>query len=131
MAKLSQIKERNSKIEKGAWVSDLPNLGGLGISVKVRGYGNTAHMRAIADEYGDLSKEQRENPELRTEIDGRIIAKTILLDWAGIDDMKYTPENVKKVMTDPDLTLLRAGIDWASKTVSENGRDKLEADAKN
>lgn len=131
MAKLKQITDLNDKIEKGAWVKDLPNLQGLGISVKVRGYGNTMHMRAIGEAYSKLSEKERLDEDVTYEIDGDIMVKTLLLDWTGIDDLKFSPENAKKAMSDPNLRILRAGIDWATKTVAQNGHEKLEADAKN
>ena len=99
--------------------------------MKVRGYGSTQHMRAMADAYADMPQEQRDNPDIRYEIEGDCMAKTLILDWAGIDDLKFSPENAKKVVSDPDLRIFRAGIDWATKTVAQNGRANLEADAKN
>jgi hypothetical protein len=130
MAKLSELKGLNSKIEKGAWVKDLPNLQKLGVAVKVRGYGNSDHMKAMGDAYADMSAEDRENPDIRYQIDGRLIAQTLLLDWKGIEDFPFTPANVKTVMTDPELRIFRAGIDFATKVVAEQGVDKLEKDTK-
>ena len=130
MAKLSELKSVNAKIEKGAWVTDLPNLQRYGISVKVRGYGNFDHMRAMAEAYGDLPTEERENPDVRYEIDGRLMAQTMIVDWKGVEDFPCNPVNIKTVMSDPELRIFRAGIDWATKVVAEQGVDKLEADTK-
>jgi hypothetical protein len=130
MAKLAQIKDRNSKIEKGAWVKDLPNLQDLGVAVQVRGYGNSDHLRVTGEEYAKLSEEQRKDKELTYEIDGRLIVQTLLLDWKGIDDLPFNAANAKRAMTDPDLAILRGAIDFATKTVAQNGHETLEADAK-
>ncbi len=131
MAKLSQLKERNSKIEKGAWVKDLPNLQDFGIAVKVKGYGCTAHLRALSDEFADWTAEMRADRDLVDEAEGRLMAQNLLLDWKGVDDLPFNPENAKRVMTDPDLVIFRGGIDWATRTVARNGQETLEADAKN
>jgi hypothetical protein len=84
----------------------------------------------MGDAYADMSAEDRENPDIRYQIDGRLIAQTLLLDWKGIEDFPFTPANVKTVMTDPELRIFRAGIDFATKVVAEQGVDKLEKDTK-
>jgi hypothetical protein len=131
MANIGQLKDRNSKIERGAWVKDLPNLQDLGIAVKVKAYGSTEHARAMGDAYGKLTLDERANSVITDEIDDTMIVKHLLLDWSGLDDMPYSIENAFKVMTDPDFLIMKAGIRWATMSVAQNGHDTLEADAKN
>jgi hypothetical protein len=56
------------------------------------------------------------------------MAKTILLDWKGLDDMPCTPENIDKAL---DLRVFRQAVRLASRMVSGRGRENLEDDAKN
>jgi len=130
MAKFSDLQARNSKIEKGAWVEELPNLSDLGIKVRVRGYGNSDHRKFMAELYSEVSDEDRTKPEVEFAIHTELITRTILLEWTGMDDFPFNPKNVKIALTDPSVAILRTAIDFASKTVGQSGVEKLEAAVK-
>lgn len=130
MAKIADIRGLNTRIEKGAWVENMPNLTGLGIKVRVRGFANTDHRKLMGELYADVSDEDRKNPESEKGRQNELIARTLLLDWKGLEDFPYNEKNVKLALTDPSLSILREGIDFASKTVAQSGVEKLEADVK-
>jgi hypothetical protein len=130
MAKFAEIQSLNSKIEKGAWVDNLPNLAGYGIKFRVRGYGNSDHRKLMGELYSDLSEEERSKPEVEFAIHTELITKTILLEWTGMDDFPFNPKNVKIALTDPSVAILRTAIDFASKTVGQSGQEKLESAVK-
>jgi hypothetical protein len=123
--KLGDIKQATSKIEQGAWVKDLPNL--PGVSVRVRGYGNSDYRRLLAK----LRPQFSDDPVEQEKVDNRLLAETILLDWDGIDDTPYSPETARELLADPDLAVLRMGVNYAASVVVKEGQAAIEADLKN
>jgi hypothetical protein len=64
-------------------------------------------------------------------LETRLMQETLLVDWSGIDDAPFSPENVKLLLTEPDFAAFRAGVRYAASVVAQQGRESLEAAAKN
>lgn len=127
--KLSDIKAVTHKIEQGAWVSDLPNL--PGISVKVRGYGNSDYRRLLTKLRAGMSAEESNDPFQQEQLDARLLYETILIDWHGIDDMPFSAENAETLLSDPDMAVFRMGVNYAASVVARDGQIIVEEAAKN
>jgi hypothetical protein len=121
-------KDVTAKIEHGAWVKGIPNLPGL--ALKVRGIGNSDYRRLLMKLRADLSPDEIADEKKQAEMDARLMQETILVGWDGMED-PFTPEHVKTWLTDPELAVFRSGVVYAASTVAQDGRESLEADAKN
>lgn len=140
--RISQIKTARRNIEEGAWVSHIPNL--PGIKLKVRGLYNTEAMKIFADARLSMTEEEWNKPEVQEELDVRVLAEAVIVDWDGILDdtdepsekgeyppLEYDPEVAKMLLADPEMTLLRQGARYAATNVAELGQQNLEKAAKN
>lgn len=127
--KLSEIKDTGRRIEKGAWVGNLPNL--PGVSVKVRGAFNSDYNKRFAELAAKYSPEELKDEAIQTSIDNDLLIETILEDWHGIDDFEFSKENALTVLTDEDLKILKRGVNYAANNVAQLGRDSIEDAAKN
>jgi hypothetical protein len=127
--KLNDIKTTGKRIEQGAWVRNLPNL--PGVAVKVRGYGNSDYKRVMAEYRGKLTPEEASDPATQDKIQTRLLHETILEDWTGIEDAKYSPNLAKTLLEDPDMGVFRSAVEYAAGIVAQDGHESLEADAKN
>jgi hypothetical protein len=116
------------KIESGAWVKNIPNLPGL--ALKVRGLGNSDYRRLLMKIRADLSPDEIADEGKQAEVDAKLLQETILVGWDGMED-EFTPDNVRTWLTDPELAVFRSGVVYAASTVAQDGRETLEADAKN
>jgi hypothetical protein len=127
--KLSEIKETGTRIEKGAWVSRLPNL--PGISIKVRGAFNSDYNRRFSELAASYTPEQLKDEAVQKDIDTTLLVETIIEDWDGIEDFPCTDENKRLALTDPSLSLLRRAANYAANNVAVLGRESIEEAAKN
>lgn len=127
--KIADLKASGRRIEKGAWVGELPNL--PGVEVKVRGAFNSDYNALFAKLAAEYTAEQLKDEAIQTEIDNRLMAETIIEDWRGIDDFPATPENKLAALTDPDLILLKRGINYAANNVATRGREADQDAEKN
>ncbi len=135
--KLSKIKVNGKAIEGGAWVSGIPEL--EGVRLKVRGLRNTAHRRLEAKLSRDIPREDRLNgidPAAADAIESECLAKTVLLDWSGIegDDGKpipYSDEIGLQYLSDPDYLVLRNGVVYAATIVTTAKAEDQKVDAGN
>ncbi|WP_046869358.1 hypothetical protein [Microvirga massiliensis] len=127
--KLSDIRDVTNKIESGGWVGELPNL--PGVKVKVRGIFNSDYRRLLAKLRADIPPEKWDDPEIAETIDTQLLHETILVDWHGIEDAEYTPELAKQLLSDPEFAVFRRAVHYAGNIVAAQGKQSLEADAKN
>lgn len=129
--KLSAIKDAGRNIEQGGWIDDLPHL--PGVAVKVRGAFNSDYSKLLAklrDEADPLQGEDR--TKFEEEMQTKLLHQTVLVDWSGIEDApEYDSETAYQLLTDPDFTIFRRAVVYASSIVATSGRKTLEADAKN
>jgi hypothetical protein len=101
-----------------------------GLALKVRGIGNSDYRRLLMKLRADLSPDEIADEKKQAEMDARLMQETILVGWDGMED-PFTPEHVKTWLTDPELAVFRSGVVYAASTVAQDGRESLEADAKN
>lgn len=140
--KLNDIKATGQRIERGAWVRNLPLL--PGVALKVRGYGNTDFKKAAELIRGEYSEEQLKTDEVQATIKGRVLHDAILLDWSGLEDdaaqpdaegklppLKYSRDLALQILTDPEMEVFRDAVDQAASVVAVSGQASLETDAKN
>lgn len=142
VVRISQIKKAQKNIEEGAWVSQIPNL--PGVRLKVKGLFNSDAARMYAEARLAMTDEDFKNEKVQEELDIRIMAEAVLVDWDGIDDdsaqeeadgdyppLAYDPEIAKIVLADPEMVLLRQGVRFAASNVAQLGKERLEDAAKN
>ena len=132
--KLNQIKKVQQNIEKGGWVSDLPNL--PGVSVKVRGLFNSEASKMFAEARATMNEDEFKDPDVQDALDVRLLAETVLVDWDGIDDddgepLEYSKEIAEELLSDPDLEVFHRAVTHAASVVAQQGKDTLETAAKN
>jgi hypothetical protein len=123
--KFDDLLKINNRVEQGAWVDavQLP-----GVKLKVRGELNSDYERLQAELWSRVPAEERENPEVAEVIDKELLAKTVLIDWKGLEDSPFTPENVERALA---VRVFRQAVVFAARTVARRGSDMIEGDAKN
>lgn len=132
--KLSALKIDASKLERGDWVGDIPDLGD--IRLKVRGIGNADHRRRRGELYAALPRGKRKDVAALDAIDVQLLVETILIGWENVLDdhdepIPYSAETATRLLGDPDLAVFRAGVVWAASVVAERAEESVEADAGN
>ena len=135
--KLSSIKINGKAIEEGAWIDGIPEL--EGVRFRVRGMNNTAHRRLQAKLIREIPRERRLNgidPADADAVDAECLARTVLLDWDGVDDdegkpIVYDPEIGLLYLSDPDYLALRNGVLFAAAMVTSAKAEDQRIDAGN
>jgi hypothetical protein len=132
--KVSAIKAKNERKEKGAWINELNEI--EGVSVKVRGMNNVDYNRRLTEISRDLTPEQRVDPDTQREVQTQLLVETVLLDWKGVEDedgkpLECTPAMALKILSDPDMLIFRTAVIDAAINVTARGIEKLESAAKN
>lgn len=133
--KLSDMKIDNDRLEQGAWVGDIPEMGDL--RLKVRGMGNS-DFRRMQQRLYDAEPRQfkvggRLDPDRQDAILATCILATVLIDWDGVTDdadqpVAYSREFAKTLLTEPAYRRFREAVTWAASTVAETS-DVDQADA--
>lgn len=128
--KLSDLKIDAEKFEQGAWVDDIPEMGGL--RLKVRGLGNTdfrkTQTRLTEAEPRQYKPRGRLLPERQDAITAICLLDTVLVDWDGLTDendqpMPYSKEQAKVLLTEPAYRRFRDAVVWAASVVAEDGAE--------
>jgi hypothetical protein len=127
--KLNAIKGVTRKIEQGAWVRELPNL--PGVAVKVRGYGNSDYRRLLAKLRASMTADAVADPAEQEKMDGVLMQDTILIDWDGIEDFPFSPDNARQILSDPELAAFRMGVNYAASVVAREGTESAKEAEKN
>ncbi len=136
--KLSNLKVNSARLEKGAWVGDIPEMGEL--RLKVRGFGNADDKRIQAREIERIPRHLRVRGKISDEAQDAImnarIKGALLVDWEGLTDdgdqpLKLEPGLLDQVLSDPDFGKLRTAIIWAASIVAEDDAEGAKGDAKN
>ena len=114
--KLSDLKAIGERIEIGDWIGDLPQL--PGVRLKVRGIGNR-DWRILRERYSAAGRTTADR-EFRQA--GELIARTILLDWDGLQnddgsDLVYSRERAEQLLQDPAFLILRDSALYAASRV--------------
>lgn len=136
--KLSDIRLDVAIIEAGDW-EDVPAElfpGMDGVRFKVRGTGNADYrrlqgklLRGIAAKKLAPDKEQL----AAEQIGGELLAKTVLLDWSGIEDeggaaLAYSPDIAAQFLADPEMRIFRDAVAHCGNLVA-NRKKAARSDA--
>jgi hypothetical protein len=136
--KLNDLAIDPEKLEKGDWVTNIPDMGEL--RLRVRGIGN-ADFRGLQAKLIDAEPRQfkiggRLSPERQDAIQTSCLLATVLMDWDGLQDehgnrIPYSKEMAKTLLTDPAYRRFRDGVTWAASVVAEITKVEVEEDGKN
>lgn len=124
--KFDDLVKIDERADKGAWIDTLRNL--PGVKLKVRGEMNADHEKALAELWSKLPSDKRDDPAEAERIETEALAAAILVDWDGLEDTPFTPENATRALA---LRTFRQEVIFASRIVASRGSLTLEADAKN
>jgi hypothetical protein len=137
MSLKSKFKTSAAAVRDGVWFDVTQNSDGSKCRVKLRraGRGNPLWSVSFREHTRDQDMEAV-TPEEDEVITANIFAEANVADWEHFQpeddgkDLKFTLDNVKKILTDPDwIELLK---DWQSKANSlAPFQEKREAEAKN
>lgn len=136
--KLSSLKINADAVEQGAWIDNIPELGG--IRLKVRGNGNADFRRMQSKLIEAVPRGQRQrgmiDPDVQDTITARCLAHTVLLDWQGLTDdndvpIPFTKEKALEFLLDPTLRPFRDGLAYASTIVAQTEAENLADDVGN
>lgn len=136
--KLNGLLVNSSRLEQGAWVGDIPEMGNLRLNV--RGFGNREDKRIQAREIEKQPRALRARGKISDEAQDAImnarLKGAILLGWDGLEaedgsPVVMTPELVDTILTNPDYGKLRIAIIWAASIVAEDEEEGAKVDAKN
>lgn len=135
--KISDRKIDPTKREKGAWISDIPEWGGL--QLKVRGAGNSDWAKREQELIRKVPRALRINglPKANQDhINNTVLFECCLLDWRGLEDDSGNPEPfskelARKYLFEPEFEPFRDAVAWASQLVAEKGQAEIEEDAGN
>lgn len=126
-------------IDDGAWVSDIPELGG--VRLKVRGLQSKVVASTYARKERAAPKEDRERDgktltrDASLRISREVLHEAILLDWDGFTDggkpVKYSAQLAAGLCTDPQYKAFADGVAWAAGVVDAGNADKTEEIAGN
>lgn len=126
------------KLEQGAWVGDLPEMGGL--RLKTRGSNNRDWRKLQSKLIAAVPRQKRIgslDPDEFDRITAILLRDTALLDWEGLENVDGTPlpyskEQAYEYLTNPEYgrKFLAAAI-YAADMVAEQREEDAEQDAKN
>jgi hypothetical protein len=123
--KLSSLKIDSARLERGAWIGDIPEL--EGVRFHVRGAGNADWRRLQAKLVAGVPAKERRNGldvVTRDRIETRCLLDACLLDWSGLEEddgqpVAFSRETAERYLTDPDYAVLRAGVVYAANLVAD------------
>lgn len=136
--KLSALKVDADKIEGGAWIGNIPEMGNL--ELRVRGLQNAAFRRMQSKLLDAVPRSQRQggrvDPDVLDRITSQCLAATVLLDWRGLegeDDqpLPYTKEQASVFLTEPAYRRIRDAVVYAATVVGDAEAEGEEADVGN
>jgi hypothetical protein len=133
--KLSDLTVDAERLEKGAWVDNIPDMEGL--RLKVRGANNVDWRRLQSRLLNAVPRKKRLGGQLDPDEQDRITATCLLnaclMDWDGLegDDGKplpYSKEWASKLIMEPEYRRFRDAVIWAATMVGEeNNLDHEDA----
>lgn len=136
--KLNDMAIDPEKLEHGAWVSDIPDMGEL--RLKVRGIGNNdfrkLQTKLVEAEPRQFKTGGRVSPERQDAITAKCLIHTILIDWSGLvgennEPIPYSKELATELLTSPKYRRFRDAVSYAASIVAEDRTADDEEAAKN
>ena len=129
--KLSDLKVNGAAIEGGHWVEGIP---AQGIDLKVRGFLSTTAKRTRERLVGEIPYFKRAaglSPDDLAAVETGVLANAILLGWRGLEDAFPSPEELGKLLADPDYLILRNAAIVAANFVDNMRAEEAKVDEKN
>ncbi len=126
------------KFEQGAWVENIPEMGGL--RLKVRGIGNADFRRLSAKLYEAEPRQYKVggklDPERQDAITATCLVNTVLIDWDGLRDQNdqpipYSKDFARELLTKPEFRRFREAVTWAASVVADDVAADTEEAGKN
>lgn len=136
--KLDSMKVDSAKIEQGAWVDNIPEMGDL--RLRVRGFGNTDYRRLQAKLIDAVPRAKKVGGRLDPAEQDRVMSLclqgTILVDWGNLtgaegEPLPYSREQAAALINDPDMRRFRDAVIWAASIVADEQAASNEEDAGN
>lgn len=136
--KLSSLKIDADKVEAGAWVKNIPEMGDL--ELKVSGLQNARYRRMQARLIDAIPRAKRQggrvDPEEMDRVTSICLRDTVLLDWRGLENedgtpMAYTKEAAAEYLTKPEFRRFREAVIYAATVVGEDEAEGEKADEGN
>jgi hypothetical protein len=135
--KLREIAVNAEAIEVGRWVPVdhiLP-----GVRLKVRGLDNTDCRRLRNKLVAEVPRVERIkglDTATADAINAQLLAETVLVGWAGLEDEDGSPLPITKaraleILSDPSLIAFRNAVEWAAGVVGEDEIAEAEDASKN
>ncbi len=136
--RISSTKVDAAKIEAGAWIGNIPEMGDL--ELQVRGLGNADYRRLRNELTAAVPRAKWRGNRLDPAEEDRITAiclnETILTNWRNLEDEKGSPlRHSKKVaegyLTDPNFRRFREAVIYAATIVGEEDEKAAKEDEGN
>jgi hypothetical protein len=127
------------KLEQGAWVGDIPEMGEL--RLKTRGANNRDYRKLQTKLIAAIPRQKRVNvldPDESDRITAILLRDTCLLDWDGIvhpetgEPLPYSKEQAWEFLSNPEYgrKFLLAAV-YAAEQVGDQRQEEQEQDSKN
>ena len=134
---LNDIVRDTAKIDQGAWIGEIPEMGEL--RLKVRGTSNSDFQRMMQKLVAAVPRAKKQggrvDPIEMDRIMGSCAHATLLLDWEGVkvngELRPYDRELAFKLCTDPAYQKFVKAVTWAAGEVDELTAENEKADAGN
>lgn len=137
--KMQSLKTDPIKAKEGVWIGDIPEF--AGVRLKVRPQGNPDYRALYQRLVATVPRGQKRggvisDQAVKSQIEGRCLADTVLVDWEGFEDdsggpLAYSQDQAKQYLLDPEMQALRDAVNWAAGVAEEEARASLEDDGGN
>lgn len=134
---IADIAVDTDKIEQGAWVDEIPEMGEL--RLKVRGTNNADYQRMMQKLVGAIPRAKRQggriDPIEIEKVAAVCMHATVLLDWDGLrvggQPAPYSKELAHTLLTDPKYRRFRNAVAWAAGEIDGTNAEAEAEDAGN
>ncbi|KQT13994.1 hypothetical protein ASG40_19400 [Methylobacterium sp. Leaf399] len=136
--KLSSLKVDAAKIEGGAWVGNIPEMGDL--RLKVCGLQNARYRRLQSKLTDAIPRAKRQggriDPDEMDRVTAICLRETVLMDWSGLENedgspLSYSKEVAGEYLTKPEFRRFREAVIYAASVVGEDDAEADKADEGN
>jgi hypothetical protein len=135
---IANLKKSTDKVEGGAWVMDIPQMGEL--RLRVRGLGSEVYKALFARKQRAVPKDQRERDgsikdDVLHRIRGEALHETILLEWDGLTaggkPYPFDKEVALTWLTDQTFEDFHYAVLYAAGVVGKDRGEKVDNLSKN
>jgi hypothetical protein len=135
--KISSLKVNSTLYDGGKWVDKSTFPAFEEMRFHVRAIDCRQARRVRSELLMALPVEERRNlsPQKADEIDAAILARGVLVDWAGLEDengpVPFSPEKAEELLANPDFRVLKDYVSNAAAFVQVEASIDMESAAKN